>query len=783
MAGNVFAGLMVSAKPYEDNNSHQFNASLLAGLMYACAAGREDYFRSRALREAAERFLMIYPRGYHSVYMGATAVVTNDPTYLSLEVGLSPEAYARQCAAMAGTHCLGENLRSFCGFTHPKVRENLIGVHVAPLEPNWYKVKAEGTQRPHSLFRFTTPADKCFDKATIRDGFGAKDFILMVDGLSGGLHSFQDAGCITRYSEQGHDWLRSAVSLAAPPAATVRDENGVFVGLDGCGPRLIHYAARILYATRVDDKHDVLGTALEGIGDIDWRRHILRRRGAWTLVVDQAVVRKTGEAYLDRYWHFRSMDNTAVPDGVDSRIGSHYLHLQTVGAPPENLSDDKNRRETIRASVRAGETVEIAALLHVNEHPTERTFVLSQTAGGWQISGRAGATGVTLTDRGLRTARATGEPIEPRKTLPLLPPVPKLSLNWRQVKIADALITAVATAPNRLAAGSKDGKVAVVGFDGKIHWRAQLKSWVLSLHFCGDDLLTGEDNGTISRFDKSGRLQWSVPIPYVKMSFSHWSDKRSRIHEISSADLNGDGNPEILLANGDRRIYAYTPDGKHIWKAVIKYGIYNAITPGTYDGRFALYGGAREPTLEGPFLMFGADGKEIGRLRAPLQESQRIRDVRLWDTDGDGMLEIIAARDLDGKQLTVCDGKTLQLIWLGNVGGSPYGLAVREHGGERQILCASTGGYLHAFRAATGARRWWCYLGDDARFLWPRADGSVLALCPSGRVFVVGPDGELLGMHALESSIAAILRPGEHRVAPTAIPVGTQDGWLRYLPH
>jgi len=323
MANNVFAGLMVSAKPYEDNNSHQFNASLLAGLMYACAAGREDYFRSRALREAAERFLMIYMRGYHSVYMAATAVVTNDPTYLSLEVGLSSEAYVKQCAAMARTHCLGENLRSFCGFTQPKVRKNLIGVHVAPLEPNWYKVKAKGTQRPHSLYRFTTPPDQCFDKATIRDGFGAKDFILMVDGLSGGLHSFQDAGCITRYNDRGHKWLRSAVSLAAPPAATVRDENGVFVGLDGQGPGLIHYAARILYANRLDGEHDALGTALEGIGDIDWRRHILRRRGAWTLVVDQAVVRKTGEAYLDRRWHFRSMDNTTVADGVDSRMGSH----------------------------------------------------------------------------------------------------------------------------------------------------------------------------------------------------------------------------------------------------------------------------------------------------------------------------------------------------------------------------------------------------------------------------------------------------------------------------
>jgi len=80
------------------------------------------------------------------------------------------------------------------------------------------------------------------------------------------------------------------------------------------------------------------------------------------------------------------------------------------------------------------------------------------------------------------------------------------------------------------------------------------------------------------------------------------------------------------------------------------------------------------------------------------QESQRIRDVRLWDTDGDGVQEIIAARDLDGKRLIVCDWETRKPVWLGNVGGRPYGLAVREHDGEREILCASFHGYVHAFR-------------------------------------------------------------------------------------
>ena len=782
MADNVFASLLVSSKPYEDNEYHQFGASLLAGLMYACAAGKDDYFKSRALREAAERCIMVYPVGAHATYLAAVAVVTNDPTYLAHMAAGGSKPFITDCARMRNASVLGENLRSFCGFTKPQVRKNLLGVHVAPLEPMWYDIVKQ-SRGGGGHFRVTTPVEKCFDKATIRDGFEPDDFFLMVDGLCGGGHSFQDANCITRYSDHGYRWFRQQWSNSGPTASTLRQQNGVFCALDGQGPGAIHRVARLLYATQVDQQHAALGTALEGIGEIDWRRHVLRKRNAWTLVVDRAVSRKEGEAFVERNWHFRSMDNVALPDGVDSRHEKNCLHLQSVGVPPDNMDGAKDRKEVLRAQVEAGDLVEMAALLHVNQSPGKRTFLLARNAAGWRIAKGASAVSVTLTKDGLRPVVAPAAVVaKPPKPLPRRPSAAEAALPWRKVKVADCAVTAVATGSDCLAAGAKDGRVAVIGLDGKPRWQAQATSWVLSLHFLGDHLLVGEDNGTVSRFDAAGKRLWSVTIPYEKASYSHWSDKRSRIHEITSADIDGDGESEILLSNGDRRIYAFTVNGKRIWKQVIKYGIYNAMTPTTYLGKFALFGGARGPTLQGPLIVFGADGQEIGRLNAPRLESQRIRDLRLWDVDGDGTREIVVARDINNMQLMVCR-EARDILWQAEVGGAPYGLAVREHDGERQVLCASICGYLHAFDAATGARRWWCYLGDDARFLWPRADGSVLALCPSGRVFVVGLKGARLAMQTLGSPATALLRPGEHRVAPTAIAVGAEDGWLRYLPH
>jgi len=604
----------------------------------------------------------------------------------------------------------------------------------------------------------------------------------MVDGLCGGGHSFQDANCITNYSDHGYRWFRQQWTNAGPTASTLRQQNGLFFALDGQGPGAIHRVARLLYATQLDEQHAALGTALEGIGEIDWHRHVLRKRHAWTLVVDRAIARKPGEAFVERNWHFRSMDNTPLPDGVVSRNETDCLHLQSIGPPVANTHGAKDRREIVRTQVQAGDIVEIAALLHVNQDPEKRTFQLARTTEGWHIAGKTSAINVSLTEDGLRPIPTTESNLtEPPTTLPWLPSAAQADLPWRRIRIADSAVTAVTTGTDCLAAGTENGRVAVFGLDGTPRWQAQTTSWVLSLHVLGDHLLVGEDNGTISRFDASGRPLWSVTIPYEKASFSHWSDKRSRIHEISSADIDGDGEEEILLSNGDRRIYAFTAAGEQIWKQVIKYGIYNAMTPTTYLGTFALFGGARGPTLEGPLIVFGADGKEIGRLKAPRLESQRIRDLRLWDVDGDGTREIVVARDINNRQLMVCSGER-EILWQAEVGGAPYGLAVREHDGERQILCASVCGYLHAFNAASGERRWWCYLGDDAQFLWPRLDGSVLALCPSGRVFVVGPSGPLIGMQELGAEATAFLRPGEHRVAPAVIPVGTQDGWLRFLP-
>jgi outer membrane protein assembly factor BamB len=296
----------------------------------------------------------------------------------------------------------------------------------------------------------------------------------------------------------------------------------------------------------------------------------------------------------------------------------------------------------------------------------------------------------------------------------------------------------------------------------------------------------GEDRGAITRLTATGVQRWQLVMPYVSMAWANWSEEKSRIREISSADINGDGQPEILLSNADRRVYALTGEGKEIWKASVEWGVYTATTPGTYRGVFALLGGTSRPSIFGRCLLYGGDGKLLTAYARPDLNSwsnpAQFRDLRLADLDGDGRPEIINAVDTDCRQLVVYreNGK---VFWDADLAGPAEAVAVvPARGGQGAIVVgASTSGYVAAFDGRTGDRRWACFVGEPTQFVAPVADGQVLAAARSGKVFLIRGDGSLAGAAVLGQPITGLLRPGEDRNA-NAVLLGTADGRLLLLP-
>jgi len=274
----------------------------------------------------------------------------------------------------------------------------------------------------------------------------------------------------------------------------------------------------------------------------------------------------------------------------------------------------------------------------------------------------------------------------------------------------------------------------------------------------------------------------------VPMAWPYWTEYASRVREITSADINGDGRQEILISNSDRRVYAFDGQGTEIWRASVEWGVLTAMTVGRYADGFGLYGGTSQPSIHGYCMIFGADGKlrkhysrlDIESWSIPSQ----FRDMRLADVDGDGQVEVITGLDTNCRQLIVYKPGGV-ISWDADVAGAAQAVAIRPAantvGQPAIVYCASAAGYVCAFDGKSGKRKWACFVGDPPAFVAPYRQDAVMAICFSGDVVVIDGQGRLAGRNSLSAPVSALLRPGDHR-ATGAILVGTGDGRLLVLP-
>jgi len=805
IADRYFAAQMTSSKPVEDSWGHQWAATLYNTVVYAMATDRYEYFRSDSFKLAANRALIAHNAGDGPVgYLAACAVAADDTGYLSGCQG--GDEQGKHSAAMRGQG--DEYLRSFCTGATPRGREDLLGIATAPVDRLWYNTIDGAGFNPGSLFVVTPEREKCFDKISIREGWQRDDYYLLFDGISGGHHSYQDGNCIVRFCEGGPSWIAPQHSTSS--SATVRSQNGVFVALDGTGPGRLHRYARRLYAAATDGYLAAAG-ALEGVGDVDWQRHILRKCGRWTVIIDRAKVKRPGEVLAERHWHLAG-DVAASPDGLvctqNWQGRRRVLHLQSAGVKPEGMAGTNHRVETVRAAATLDHPLEFATLLYVNADPKAIEFTLTKTGAGWRVDGPNGAEFISVdTARGdgmvvlLKNATVAiggdstspapsyaqalvAEPVLQREILPQRPEVTATAFPWKSYAVGEKPVTAVALAEDgRLAAGDAAGKVVLLAPGGEKLAENRLDSQILSLHFTDDDLLAGEDRGCLTRLSPEGTERWRVEMPYRPMAWPYWSEQRSRVREITSADINDDGKKEILISNADRRVYAFTGEGKQLWEASVQWGVYTAMTVGRHQGKFALFGGASQPAMHGWCIVYGADGKLEKHFLRPDLISWSIpcqfRDMRLADLDGDGQAEVINAVDTNCRQLVVYqpDGK---VRWDTDVAGAALAVAVRRTDDAATVYCSSVSGYISAFDGKTGRRHWACFTGEPVKFLAPRGQGTVIAVAPSGQIYLLSDAGELLGCHDLRSEVTGLLRPGDHRDG-NAILLGTRDGRLLFL--
>jgi hypothetical protein len=92
-----------------------------------------------------------------------------------------------------------ESLRAFDTGVPPQVPADALGLKVVPADDLYWRTALTN--------RADVPFEKAFDKLSLRSGFGPQDEYLMLDGVAGGSHSYDDVNTIGEFSANGRRWL------------------------------------------------------------------------------------------------------------------------------------------------------------------------------------------------------------------------------------------------------------------------------------------------------------------------------------------------------------------------------------------------------------------------------------------------------------------------------------------------------------------------------------------------------------------------------------------------
>ncbi|MGE4563555.1 MAG: FG-GAP-like repeat-containing protein [Victivallaceae bacterium] len=290
-----------------------------------------------------------------------------------------------------------------------------------------------------------------------------------------------------------------------------------------------------------------------------------------------------------------------------------------------------------------------------------------------------------------------------------------------------------------LAAGSLDGKLAFFGEDGKLRKELDLKSAINDLaveDLDGDgnpEILVALQSGALMVLDTDGKELWTKKFDFYRV--------HPALTIVKVADLDGDGKKEILAGCDNWRVYAFDSKGKELWN-------YEVVHPTRAVEAFDLDGDGKKEVLCGTkyYMMSVLDAKGARKWAAHFGPGCRA----LAAPKADGKTYVAAGSDDGNVYFFTPDGKLLAKFVTGDEVRS---LVAVPDGANDTVFAGSFNGFVYRFTPSGKLLSFTAIPGNVTRLL-PLSDGAVLAGSSEGYLCRIDRHGAITGSIKFSGSIS-----------------------------
>ncbi|MDE2886610.1 MAG: hypothetical protein OXR72_00230 [Gemmatimonadota bacterium] len=649
--------------------------------------------------------------------------------------------------------------RAFDAGTAPKVPDDRVGVTVVPVDPLLFHAWERDPQGAPGVVTTppSAPIDRCFDKLSVRTGWEPDDDFLLIDGLGGGSHSYDDAGGILDYARLGLSLIVQEDSFvhSAP-----EHMSAVTVVRDGESGEIPGFA--ILEANETDaDGKVYLRIRLKDYAGADWVREVHLLPESCVVFNDTVIANQAGDYAVEA--RFRTPARLVL-DGREARcerrspsagdvtfrienpcepvslaVDEEPVHLRYKNPVDQDLWKERYHTDDVVLST-------FVARRAVRLEPGEgvRLTHVAQVCG-------PGESPVHLRESGDDISLMQGEKSRCLDVLPVRQPsAGQLTVDGRPEqtganRVFDAGERIRAMRPlcdGSLVAGTEGGVVTFLDPARRPVWSVDLDGPVYDIGAAEGEatiLAVGHGASRLTGLDIRGRRIWQTDIEREPCPWPWWELPTPAPVQVEGGMFKGEAF--IAVGCGDIQIRGFDGAGRERWRQR-----YNEGVPGRI--RVADVNGCGEPEI----VVGGEVLSDTSKCRIldPRGDFQAHLDVEGWTS----ILTALAFDETDGRHFLGCGanrGRNMHVFeldaggewerrWVKRLGGRVTG--IRFLGSDQNVIAGTSQGLLL------------CYDLDGNR-IWRRLfEKGIRHLAPFGNETLVIDD---------QGQLSAVTAPGDVR--------------------